>query len=105
MNELTSLYYVVAKRVLPNCGSAETYIDFFDTSLMEKTFVLAYLRFEEQVKSVVGHYLELKTRQRIAALTDEPAKSSVRLCRQGRANAYGVCETVCYLVVRLGNGV
>ena len=54
---------VVAKRVLPNCGSAETYISLFDMSLTEKTFVLAHLRFEEQVKSVVGYYLELKTRR------------------------------------------
>ena len=77
----------VAKRVLPNCGSAATHTIVFDTSLTEKTFVLPHLGFEEQVKSVVSHYLELRARQRIAARTTEPAKGSVRLCQQGRANA------------------
>ena len=67
---------VVAKRVLPNCDSPKAYIVIFDTSLTEKTFVLAHLRFQK-----------LKTRQRIAALTGELAKSLARLCQRGRVNA------------------
>jgi nucleoside-diphosphate-sugar epimerase len=55
----------VQKRILPNSGSAETHEVAFNTSLTEETFGFSHLGFEDQVKSVVGHYLELQTRNRL----------------------------------------
>ncbi|KAH0543133.1 hypothetical protein FGG08_002559, partial [Glutinoglossum americanum] len=52
----------VQKRLLPNNGSAETHEVTIDASLTEDTFGFTHLGFEEQVKSVVGHYLELRKR-------------------------------------------
>ncbi|KAI9766013.1 MAG: hypothetical protein M1840_007020 [Geoglossum simile] len=59
----------VQKRILPNCGSAETHEVAVDTSLTEETFGFTHLGFEEQVKSVVGHYLELQSRNRLNTRT------------------------------------
>jgi len=75
----------VAKRTLPNSGSAETHKLAVDTSLTEAVFDFQHIGFEEQVKSVVGHYLELRAMQRMAS-RDSPANSlmqralSVRGC-------------------------
>jgi nucleoside-diphosphate-sugar epimerase len=80
----------VAKRRLPNCGSA-TNIDIkFDSSLTEKTFGFTFISFEEQVKSVVGHFLEIRTRKRSAAQASsngQRARSTVHNGQQVRANA------------------
>jgi len=50
------------RRTLPNSGSTTTHELAVDASLTERTFGFTHLGYEEQVKSVVGHYLELRTR-------------------------------------------
>ncbi|KUJ10902.1 NAD dependent epimerase/dehydratase [Mollisia scopiformis] len=52
----------VEKRALPNSGSAVTHTVFVDTSLTEEVFGFEHIGFEEQVESVVGHYLELRAK-------------------------------------------
>ncbi|TID14260.1 NAD dependent epimerase/dehydratase [Venturia nashicola] len=53
----------VESRLLPNCGSAETHEVLVDSSLTEAIFGFKHKALEEQVKSVVGHYLELKAKR------------------------------------------
>ncbi|KAE8445527.1 hypothetical protein EG329_013290 [Mollisiaceae sp. DMI_Dod_QoI] len=52
----------VEKRALPNSGSAVTHAVFVDASKTEEVFGLEHSGFEEQVVSVVGHYLELRAK-------------------------------------------
>jgi len=52
----------VEKRALPNSGSAVTHTIFVDTSATEEIFGFQHVGFEEQVVSVVGHYLELRAK-------------------------------------------
>ncbi|KAI9768499.1 MAG: hypothetical protein M1840_004909 [Geoglossum simile] len=52
----------VQKRTLPNCGSTITHELAVDASLTERTFGFTHLGYEEQVKSVVEHYLEMRAR-------------------------------------------
>lgn len=54
----------VESRILPNCGSAETHQILVDSSSTEAIFGFEFADLEEQVKSVVGHYLELKAKRR-----------------------------------------
>ncbi|KAK5119938.1 hypothetical protein LTR85_007014 [Meristemomyces frigidus] len=49
----------VADGSLPNNGTAPTVKNNFDASKTEKTFGFVHKSYEEQVVSVVGHYLEL----------------------------------------------
>ncbi|KAF2396929.1 NAD(P)-binding protein [Trichodelitschia bisporula] len=56
----------VQKRILPNCGSAETHHIDVDASLTEDVFGFQHIGFAEQVRSVVGHYLELRVRRSAA---------------------------------------
>jgi len=79
----------VRKRILPNNGSAGTHEVPIDASLTEEAFGFTHLGFEEQVKSVVGHYLELRTRSRSGLRTgglDESAKNAEYLPQQIRVN-------------------
>jgi len=59
----------IKKGMLPNSGSALTHLMFIDSGLTEEIFGFQHMGLEEQVKSVVGHYLEVRTKQN---------KSSVR---------------------------
>jgi nucleoside-diphosphate-sugar epimerase len=59
----------VDTRVLPKCGTASTHEIEFDASLTEEVFGFTHLGFEEQVKSVVAHYLELRTKKRVSSAT------------------------------------
>ncbi|KAI9858731.1 MAG: hypothetical protein M1813_007363 [Trichoglossum hirsutum] len=79
----------VRKRILPNSGSARTHEVPIDASLTEQTFGFTHLGFEEQVKSVVGHYLELRTRSRSAIHTgghEEPMRNAEYRPQQVRVN-------------------
>ncbi|POR39600.1 Putative uncharacterized oxidoreductase [Tolypocladium paradoxum] len=49
----------VASGVLPNNGTQPSFAVKFDTSKTESTFGFTHLSYEEQVKAVVGQYLEL----------------------------------------------
>jgi len=49
----------VKKGIIPNDGTGQSLPYRMDASKTEKTFGFTHLSFEEQVKSVVGHYLEL----------------------------------------------
>lgn len=53
----------VAKGVLPNSGKTQTLPLKFDASATEKAFNFKFRSFEEQVKSIVDHYLELKANE------------------------------------------
>ncbi|CZR68427.1 uncharacterized protein PAC_18326 [Phialocephala subalpina] len=50
----------VAKRMLPNSGSAVTHAVFVDTSLTEEVFGFEHVDLEEQVVSIVGYFSELR---------------------------------------------
>lgn len=54
----------IQKGVLPNSGSASSHLVFIDAGLTEEIFQFRHMGFEEQVKSVVGHYLEFRTNQK-----------------------------------------
>lgn len=54
----------VRKGILPNSGSALTHPVFIDSGLSEEVFGFRHTGFEYQVKSVVGHYLELRMNQK-----------------------------------------
>lgn len=54
----------VESRVLPNCGSAQTHEILVNSSFTEAVFGFEHKGLEEQVKSVVGYYLELKAKRR-----------------------------------------
>ncbi|KAF2492673.1 NAD dependent epimerase/dehydratase [Lophium mytilinum] len=80
----------VAKRRLPNCGSAHNIDIKFDSSLTERTFGFKHIGFEEQVKSVVGHFLEIRSRRRTtmqAASSDRRGSALVAAGQEVRANA------------------
>jgi len=74
----------VTKRVLPNCGSAETTWIQVDNSETEEVFGFNHAGFEEQVESVVGHYLELRMKRRLP-IRNSDGKTAV--ARQVRASA------------------
>ena len=57
----------VMDRLLPNNGSAVTIDLDVDTSLTEAFFGFKYISFEEQVKSILCHYLEVKAKGSLAA--------------------------------------
>ncbi|KAI9776495.1 MAG: hypothetical protein M1839_009529 [Geoglossum umbratile] len=79
----------VQKRILPNNGSADTHDVPVDTSATEMMFGFTHLGFEEQVNSVVGHYLELRTRGRLGLRTksyDGRAGSSPCGCQRVKVN-------------------
>jgi len=80
----------VEKRRLPNTGSAMNIDITFDSSLTEKTFGFKHIGFEEQVKSVVGHFLEIRTRRRTAVQatsSDLRGRNMSSAGHQVRANA------------------
>ena len=80
----------VQRRALPNCGSAKTHELAIDASLTEKTFGFTHLGYEEQVKSVVGHYLELRTRGSMAFHTggsQEQVRGAIGRSQHVTANA------------------
>ena len=52
----------VRSMALPNCGSASTVELAVDASLTEETFDFSHVGFHGQVRSVVGHYLELQAK-------------------------------------------
>jgi nucleoside-diphosphate-sugar epimerase len=54
----------IKKGILPNSGSASTHPVFIDSSLAEEIFGFQHRGLEEQVKSVVGHYLEVRMKQK-----------------------------------------
>jgi nucleoside-diphosphate-sugar epimerase len=54
----------VEKGILPNSGTARTHPVFIDSGLAEEVFGFRHLGLEEQVRSVVGHYLEVRMNQR-----------------------------------------
>jgi len=54
----------VKKGLLPNTGDAPTHPVFIDSSLTEDVFGFRHMGLEEQVKSVVGHYLEMRRSQK-----------------------------------------
>lgn len=63
--------------MLPDSGNADTNELPIDVSATEQAFGLRFLGFEEQVKSVVGHYLELRSRGRKVVRKDDTRKDSV----------------------------
>jgi nucleoside-diphosphate-sugar epimerase len=54
----------VEKGILPNSGAASTHPVFIDSGLTEEVFGFRHAGLEEQVKSVVGHYLEVRMNQK-----------------------------------------
>ncbi|OCL04145.1 NAD dependent epimerase/dehydratase [Glonium stellatum] len=74
----------VQKRVLPNCGNAETHVVEIEVGDTEEAFGFRHAGLEEQVRSVVGHYLELRAQGRASL---RPGREQVRVGRQVRANA------------------
>jgi nucleoside-diphosphate-sugar epimerase len=74
----------VANRTLPNCGGAGTLELAVDASLTEATFGFKHLGLKQQVKSVVGHYLELRSKTRMVS---KQVESAVDSCHQVRVNA------------------
>ena len=54
----------IKKGLLPNIGDAPTHPVFVDASLTEDVFGFRHMGLEEQVMSVVGHYLELRRTQK-----------------------------------------
>lgn len=54
---------VVASGILPNCGSSETHEVIIDSSLTEVIFGFEHSDLQQQVRSVVGHFLELKAKR------------------------------------------
>lgn len=76
----------VEKRVLPNCGNADTHEVVIDVAETEAVFGFRHAGLEEQVKSVVGHYLELRAQSR-ASLRPGRERGQGAMGRQVRANA------------------
>jgi len=76
----------VEKRVLPNCGNADTHEVAIDVEETEAVFGFRHAGLEEQVKSVVGHYLELRAQSR-ASLRPGRERGQGAMGRQVRANA------------------
>ena len=54
----------IKKGLLPNTGSALTHPVFIDAGLTEEVFGFRHCDLEEQVNSVVGHYLEVRASQK-----------------------------------------
>jgi nucleoside-diphosphate-sugar epimerase len=77
--------HAVEKRVVPNCGFVETMELSIDVSLTEDVFG-PHMNFEEQVKSVVGHYVELRMRNSSALRTTNRGPATGRR-QHVRANA------------------
>lgn len=77
----------VQKRTLPNCGSTVTYPLAVDTSLTERTFGFKHMGFEEQVLSVVGHYLELRAGGNKRYHTEQQMNRSIGRSQHVTANA------------------
>ena len=67
-----------------NIGSVELPVD---TSLTELVFGFRHISFEEQVKSVVGQFLELRSRNRPKAASSPASRASRGVLHQVRANA------------------
>jgi nucleoside-diphosphate-sugar epimerase len=59
---------VMEKRLLVGTGSVDTTVIPVDSSLTERTFGFTFQPYEAQVRSVVGHYLELRSRKRPGAV-------------------------------------
>jgi nucleoside-diphosphate-sugar epimerase len=74
----------VQARILPNCGQSDTHEVIIDASLTEEIFGFQHLGLYEQVQSVVGHYLELRSRR---MLVSEPAMSAMESYTQVRVGA------------------
>jgi nucleoside-diphosphate-sugar epimerase len=74
----------VKARILPNSGQSETHELIIDASLTEKIFDFQHVGLYEQVQSVVGHYLELKSRRMSFS---EPAMSAMESFSQVRVGA------------------
>jgi len=77
----------VQKRMLPNCGYHASHEIEIDASWTEDVFGLRFQGYEEQVKSVVRHYLELRMRNRLALRADSKSRSRSATPRRVRANA------------------
>jgi nucleoside-diphosphate-sugar epimerase len=74
----------VDARILPNCGQSDTHEVLIDASLTEEIFGFQHLGLYEQVQSVVGHYLELRSRR---MLVSEPAMNAMESYSQVRVGA------------------
>lgn len=55
----------VATGLLPNCGQVKTHELAINAMSTETTFMFRHRKLDEQVKSVIGHYLELRSRRNV----------------------------------------
>jgi nucleoside-diphosphate-sugar epimerase len=74
----------VESSILPNSGGAVTNELAVDATLTEETFGFSHLGLGEQVKSVLGHYLELRSKTRVVS---KRVGSSMDNCHQVSVNA------------------
>jgi nucleoside-diphosphate-sugar epimerase len=77
----------VQKRTLPNCGSHQSHNIEIDASWTEDVFGFKHQGFEEQIKSVVGHYLELRLRSKRAFRAASQDRRGLSTSLSVRANA------------------
>jgi nucleoside-diphosphate-sugar epimerase len=72
---------------LPNTGSAVTHELPIDVSATEDVFGFQHLGFSEQVKSVVGHYLELRSKGRKSVRKNSVVEASRIVSMSMKASA------------------
>jgi nucleoside-diphosphate-sugar epimerase len=77
----------VEKRLLVTTGSCPSFDIDFDASLTERVFGIRFRPFDEQVKSVVGHFLELRTRRPMPSLHGAEGRRGSGVLMQVKANA------------------
>jgi len=71
--------------ILSNCGQSNTHEVIIDASLTEEIFGFQHMGLYEQVQSVVGHYLELRSKRR--SMVAEPYGSAMESYSQVRVGA------------------
>ncbi|TDZ41276.1 NAD-dependent epimerase/dehydratase FUM13 [Colletotrichum trifolii] len=68
----------VERKLVSSSGSVGTTPIVFDASATEEVFGMSFQSFEEQVKSVVGHFVELRLRRPVAGMLKKASTSELR---------------------------